>query len=351
MKKILHVIRNLKYGGNQRLLHGIIKFSSKKYSHSILVLQDIIEMNKEFEELNCNIDIIEQKKNNFYLLKKKIKSYIKKNNINLVFSWFYPFMLRLEIEGIKYIHHIGSAPIIFPLKYWFKHFMIINFYKNSNSYFIFASKYIEIQTQKILNVKFKNSYVIHNGIDLSNFRLEPDKVFNKNFNIVMVGRMDQSKDFDTLIKITPSLYKIIKNLKIFLVGDGPDRNRLEKLSRSNNSTNLIHFLGTRSDVSDILNKSHIFVFLNKPIEGFGLVLLEAMKSSIPIITYNIGANSEIIDDGLNGFLVDDEKELIQKIILLYNLPKLRKTIGTEAQKKVREKFDIKTMITNYEKFF
>ena len=294
MKKILHLFRNLKYGGNQALAYDIIKYSSSEYSHSILSLQNDLEMKKEFEELGCSIKVIDHKESNFKEFKERFKLYVTENNFTTVITWFYPYILRLEFPNIKFIHHIGTAPIGKPYLQWFKGFLLVNFYRKSNGEFIFASKHIEKQNKKVFGVKFKNSSIIHNGIDSSRFLQKKEYNHSKSFIVTMVGRLDGSKDFDTLIKIADKLSTMIDNLVINIVGDGEDRERLEKLSKMSNATSIVRFLGRCSNVPEILYKSDIFVFLNKFLEGFGLVLVEAMSSGLPVVTYDIGANSEIM---------------------------------------------------------
>jgi glycosyltransferase involved in cell wall biosynthesis len=347
-KKILHLFRNLKYGGNQALAYNIIKYSSPEYSHSILSLQNDLEMNKEFEELGCDIEVINHKDTSFKIFKEKFERYVTENNVTTIITWFYPYILRLELPNVKFIHHIGTAPIGKPYLQWLKSFLLVNYYRNNKGEFIFASKHIEKQNKKVFGVKFKNSSVIHNGIDSSMFLQKKEYDHSESFVITMVGRLDGSKDFDTLIKVAYQLSTIIKKLTINIVGDGEDRERLEKLSVTFNTTSTVSFLGRCSNVPEILYKSDMFVFLNKFLEGFGLVLVEAMSTGLPVVTYNIGANSEIIDDGEDGYLVDTKDELIEKIVMIAKSEKLAKELGTNAHKKAVEKFDVKRMVKEYE---
>lgn len=191
--------------------------------------------------------------------------------------------------------------------------------------------------------------MIYNGIDTSRFKLKSRYNHKGNFTITMVGRLDGSKDFDTLIRIAPMLAKTIDNLKVNIVGDGTDRVRLEELAKTCEATSIVNFLGRRSDVPDILHDSDMFVFLNKFLEGFGLALVEAMSCGLPVVTYDLGANSEIVDDGVDGFLVNSQDELIEKINLIASSEELANKLGQNARKKVEEKFDAKVMVEEYEK--
>jgi glycosyltransferase involved in cell wall biosynthesis len=348
-KKILHTFRNLKYGGNQALAYNIIKCSSKEYSHSILSFQDDLEMKSEFESLGCSIKVIDHKKDSFKEFKKEFEKFVRDSGFDTVVSWFYPYILRLEFDGLKFVHHIGTAPKFIPFMQWAKSLVLTNMYRKSEGHFIFASHHIQRQNHKVFGVIFKNSEVIYNGIDTSRFKLKSSYNHKDDFTITMVGRIDGSKDFDTLIRIALKLAKTIDNIKINIVGDGTDRARLEELAHTCEATSIVNFLGRRADVPDILHDSDLFVFLNRFLEGFGIALVEAMSCGLPVVTYNLGANSEIVDDGLDGFLVNTQDELIEKINLIANSEELSKKLGQNARKKVEEKFDVKVMVEEYEK--
>lgn len=348
-KKILHIFRNLKYGGNQALAYNIIKYASLEYSHSILSFQDDLEMKSEFESLGCDIKVIDHKKDSFKEFKIEFEDYVRGGGFDTVVSWFYPYILRLEFDGVKFVHHIGTAPTFSPFTRWAKSFVLANMYRKSDGSFVFASKHIQRQNQKLFGVNLKNSEVIYNGIDTSRFKLKSSYNHKDNFTVTMVGRLDGSKDFDTLISIASKLAKTIDNLKINIVGDGTDRARLEELAKASEATGIVNFLGRRSDVPDIVHDSDLFVFLNKFLEGFGLALVEAMSCGLPVVTYDLGANSEIVDDGVDGFLVSTQEELMEKINSIANSEELAKELGQNARKKVEEKFDVKVMVEEYEK--
>jgi len=350
-KKVLHLFRNLKYGGNQALAFNMIRYSSPKYSHSILSLQDDLEMKNEFLSLGCSIKVIPHKESSFKDFKDEFVQYVKDNGYTTVITWFYPYVLRLNIQGVNFVHHIGTAPLRKPIKQWLKNLFIVKLYRNNPGQFVFASKYIENKNKNAFATKFINNQVIHNGIDIKHFNHKTSYDHSSSFIITMVGRLDGSKDFDTLIKITKNLSKNIPNLQINIVGDGDDRTRLEQLSIDCKANNIVTFLGRRTDIPEILHNSDLCVFLNKPLEGFGLVIVEAMSTALPVISYNLGANPEIITHGIDGFLVNSKEELIQNIILLSKSESLAKKIGTQALETVIQKFDVQGMVRKYEELY
>ncbi|MGR5306675.1 glycosyltransferase family 4 protein [Vibrio mediterranei] len=353
MKKILHVFRNLKYGGNQALALNLIKYSSVDFEHHILSLHDDLEMNKEFQDLGCSITVIPHKETNFNSFKLKFEEFVLENGFNTIVTWFYPYVLRLDVPGVRFVHHVGTAPLKRPVLNWVKSLLIIKFSKlrRENHHFVFASNYVLEKNASTYFHHFDNSQVILNGIDNVRFEktCQTQRESSQNFVITMIGRLDGSKDFDTLINIIPQLN--ISNLKVNIVGDGIDRSRLECLAETLNVGNKINFMGRRSDIPDILRESDLFVFLNKPLEGFGLVIVEAMSSSIPVVTYNLGANSEIIDNNKDGYLVSNQAELIEKIRFLEEDRDALSEIGKLARAKAVSCFEVKDMVKKYEELY
>jgi len=349
MKNILHVFRNLKYGGNQALSYNLVKYSSREFSHSILCFQDDLEMKAEFEEIGCSITVIDIDTISVESAKKEFYKHISCCKINTVVTWFYPFILQFEEKNVNvnFIHHIGTAPTFRPYKKWFRGLFFVWRYRKSRSVFLFASKYIKKQNKKVFGVCFTNNHVVYNAVNTQRFTVHYNGKAS-GFTIVMVGRMDGSKDFDTLIKIAPLLNKEIRNLTIKIVGDGVDKDRLTKLSSSLNVDSVIEFTGRIKDVPKVLAESNLCVFLNKPLEGFGLAIVEAMSCGLPVVTYNFGANTEILENGVQGYLVSSEKTLIDKIIKIYKNPVVAERLSKNARATVEARFSIERFVKEYE---
>ena len=172
--------------------------------------------------------------------------------------------------------------------------------------------------------------VIPNGID-TNFKfrnVRKELGFSDNdFVICNAGRLIPSKKVDELIELVNSL----DGVKLLVVGDGPEMNRLKKIAGKN-----VVFLGKKShtETLNIMHSSDIYVTMTRHTEGFPNVLLEAMLSGLPIVAPNHLAIPEIIDEGVNGFVVD--KDFRSAILRLKDDDKLRRKISNENLKKVKE---------------
>lgn len=127
------------------------------------------------------------------------------------------------------------------------------------------------------------------------------------FLIITVGRLIPLKGIDRLIQAFANLlgkYGEARDLRLLIVGDGPEKNSLTELTQTLNLTAQIHFLGQleREQVLAYLRASDLFV-LNSDTEGFSHVILEAMMVGAPLIATNVGGNPELVRHQVNGLLI------------------------------------------------
>jgi len=173
--------------------------------------------------------------------------------------------------------------------------------------------------------------------------------FNKDskISIIFVGRLIIWKGVDTLIYAINHIKDIYPGIELIIVGDGPERLRLETLVMNLELKKIVRFTGKVSD--DTLNKfydlSQIFVLPSKPhegivMEGLGVVLLEAMASGVPVIGSKTGGIPDIIADGINGLLVPpgDPEALASAIMKILNNHELAEKFAQEGLRTVKERF-------------
>ncbi|BAL81657.1 glycosyltransferase [Caldisericum exile] len=165
---------------------------------------------------------------------------------------------------------------------------------------------------------------------------------HKIYDVLFVGRLEKAKGVDVLIK---AIYEIKSkyslNLAVALIGDGSLKSDYEKLVKELNLESSIKFLGIRRDVEALMRMSKIFV-LPSLWEGLPMVLLEAMANGIPIIATKVGGIPEVIEDGVNGLLVDQESstELGEKIVYLLNSSAYGEQLSKNAFGKVKREYSI-----------
>lgn len=156
--------------------------------------------------------------------------------------------------------------------------------------------------------------------------------------ILTAGWLVPWKGVDAVIDIIPNIISVRWNAKLVVVGDGPERGRLEALALERGSKENIIFTGwlLHDELLQYVKAADIFVS-NSSYEGFSHQLLEAMDIGTPIVATNIGGNPELIEDGENGFLVEygDSEALAKRILALLDISDLQRKFAKNGKEKVR----------------
>lgn len=198
---------------------------------------------------------------------------------------------------------------------------VVSSVKNFN-YFVLVSKTLKEFYKE--RVKGPKCVYIPNIIDNL-----PDKKSNldKN-NLISIGRLEKVKGFDDLIDIVRLIKKDMPNIKLYLLGDGSERNNLETTIKNNNLEKNIILTGflSKKDMAEYLQKSKLYIMTSHS-ESFGLVLIEAMSFGIPCIAFDSADGAKELLKNDVGILIEnrDKEKMAKKIIeLLNNQNKIKK---------------------------
>ncbi|MDN3467132.1 glycosyltransferase, partial [Pseudoalteromonas sp. APC 3495] len=171
---------------------------------------------------------------------------------------------------------------------------------------------------KQYNEKF---YYIPNVVDTSYFQ----PIHSSNFNVddaifVSVGNLTENKNHRLAIKALKNLVIRFKDIKLFIAGEGPERQSLERLISELGLCNNVFLLGKlpRNEVRELLWKSDFFVLPSKS-ETFGVVLIEAMAAGLPILSLQNGGSESIVNSSV-GFIAKDDREFTDNMAKLLVTP-------------------------------
>ncbi len=192
--------------------------------------------------------------------------------------------------------------------------------------------------------------VIYNGVDFNFSELSKEEARNKigiHGNIILsIGRLVPWKGFRMLVKIIPRLLELKQFSRLIIVGDGPDKRKLELMVKNMGLSGKVFLVGkrTKEELAVYLAAADIFV-LNSGYEGFSHQILEAMTSGAPVIASAVEGNKEIITQGQNGFLVryNDEFNLVEAIKTIWQDEELKEELIANGKKTV-QKFSLGKMI-------
>ncbi len=203
---------------------------------------------------------------------------------------------------------------------------------------------------------------IYNGIDVDKY-CDPDlsvKAERRRLNIsttatvlLTVGRLVHVKGHRHLLEAVASMgHEESADVHCLIIGDGDLREELESQAHELGISEKISFLGHQNNITPFLMISDLFVLpsLN---EGFGLVVIEAMASGLPIIATNVGGVPEIVKDGETGILVSpgESSALKNGILTLLKDREILRQIGNQNRERVQREFSLKQMNDKVEKLY
>ena len=193
---------------------------------------------------------------------------------------------------------------------------------------------------KYYNIPESKIEVVPNGVDLSRFKKDTQKrkeirekfgFLNNDFVLLFVGNEFRRKGLQFIIKALPEIED--KKVKLLVVG-GANKKPYEKLAEKLGVFDRVLFVGKQKNTSDYYSATDIFVFPTL-YEPFGLVILEAMASSLPVITSKCAGIIENFTDDLKKYLLDnprDSYELANKLNLLMQNPQEVEKLGNTSRK-------------------
>ena len=215
---------------------------------------------------------------------------------------------------------------------------------------IAISKFVRASYQKAWGKNCKIE-VAYNGVDPNKFGEHEDYYATGSMELLYVGRLFDGKGIGVLIEAIGKMDKTIP-VHASIVGDGPGRAKYEQLTKELNLEDKITFYGSRADVPAFLSKADFFVHPAVLNEGFGITLAEALTAGVPCVAFHRGAIPEIIQDGYNGFVIDEvtSQALSDRLTECYNIyhGKTKYYELVDNAKESAHKFEIRKLVETIE---
>lgn len=232
----------------------------------------------------------------------------------------------------------------------------VTFSINKSDFVTSVSESLKADTLKLFSIK-NEIQVIPNFIDLDKEKKDPSTPCRRSVManpseriITHISNFRGVKRIPDVVKI---FYKIQQEIpaKLMMVGDGPEKEKAEELCFELGIQDKVIFFGNSNEIDKILCLTDLFL-LPSQTESFGLVALEAMASSVPVISSNSGGLPEVNFDGVSGFLSDVGKvdEMAQNALKILKDDVVLATFKKNALS-IAEKFDIKKILPIYEDLY
>jgi len=375
MFKILHIIPTLRRAGAERLVIDICNTIIKNNLAEVLLV--VMYKENEFFELTKNINIKYCSSRIKLSITGKTKVDIAEyTNIvedfkpDIIHSHLYEaeMLSRWKLfPNVKYVSHchdnmvqLNKFSLLNKLSKkkitdYYERKKLLKQYKSCNNNFIAISGDTEKYLKQNLSKKVKNIFLLHNAIDFAKFKRSSDidfsKVNKKNIKLVNIGSFVAKKNQAFLVDVISILKMKEYEITLDLLGDGPDRKKIEQIIIDINLTKNIFCRGSISNVEEYLHNSIIYVH-SATYEPFGLVLLEAMAAGLPVVCLDGKGNRDIIKNGFNGFMIEkpDANLFAEKIIEIISNQKLYTEMSENAVKFAAD-YDINKYVDKLIEFY
>lgn len=204
-------------------------------------------------------------------------------------------------------------------------------------------------------VEASRTTVIHNGVELSvgsSSREQARRQFGFEAGQVVIGMIANLprsvKGGTRLLDAVGAIVAAVPNARFLLVGQGTDRASIEAELEARGIAAYVHGAGYRRDVDTCYAAMDISV-LTSSTEGLSITLLESMRSGLPAVVTNVGGNSELVVDGVTGYLVPlgDSNAFTDRVVALARDAALRRTMGDAGRRRVVEHFAVDRVAQRY----
>jgi glycosyltransferase involved in cell wall biosynthesis len=204
------------------------------------------------------------------------------------------------------------------------------------------------------------SVTIHHGVQLSRFSPAIDRhslmaelgLRADRRTVGTVGRTIPEKGHMFLVDAIPAIVQRHPDVQFLIVGDGAQRPALAARLQASGHLDRVSFAGARPDIPEMLALMDVFVFPSLT-EGFGIAVIEAMASQLPVVASDIRPLTEIVVDGVTGLLVAPQRasDISERVNDLLDSAELCRALGSAGRRRVEQHFTDSIMVRAHEKLY
>lgn len=364
--RVCHVSLTLGTGGRKRLLAGLARHHNREICQlEFLALADGGRFAEEIRDAGCDVLVLGEAAEEQIHKQQAVDREVSRSRLSRIVQMRRRFADRRY--DIVHTHNIyphlyatvaarwAGVPVVINTR----HGQRVGHGWKSRCLFRLASRWVDrivavsddaarlcVQVDGIPIHKVTR---IWNGIDTQAFA---ESAHRREPIAISVARLSPEKDFPTLLAAIVLAQRFVPNLRLRIVGDGPERSRLQSLSERLGIADRVQFLGERTDVAQQLAEAGFFVTSSRS-EGISLTLLEAMACGLPVVATDVGGNAEIVGDAALGQLVPpaNPKRLAEAIVELCGRVDQWPAMGSAARRSVAQRFDARRMVSDYEQLY
>ncbi|MGZ4870560.1 MAG: glycosyltransferase family 4 protein [Candidatus Angelobacter sp.] len=359
--KVLQLISSGGYYGAENMLLNLCASQEKAgCQNSLLLFYNVHAPNVEFYERarrrGLSVRMVHCQGRADWRAVRQIEEYIQEDGIDLLHAHGY----KADLYGYVAARR-SRKPVVATCHNWVGGTAALGIYNHLDRMalkrFNALAAVSDAVAQRLLDsgVPARKIKTIANGIDVEPFERAqplPPPTFDRDKVVGMVARLDLQKGFEYLLRAVRELCGVFRELKVVIVGEGPDRKAIEDMIRQYGLQSTVILAGKQSDMPGVYAATDIFVLpsLN---EGLPMTILEAMAASKPVIATKVGAIPTLIRNGETGLLVEarDTDGLRNAIARLLSDPDLCGRMGAEGHDWVSRNYTSEAMALKYRQMY
>lgn len=356
--KVLHILHAFSHGGLENGIVNIINGSPPDLEHELCLLTTAGEFVDRLKKAVRYYELLKQPGNSLKTI-LQLRRVIRESGADIVHTrnWgaFDGVIGACLCPGVTLFHGEHGRDISDPQGLNPRRNLLRRLFSPRIRKFTTVSEDLAHWLRKKVGIPNNKIILIRNGVDTERFRPHRDPELRKELGIAddafvigTIGRLDPVKNHEGLIQAFASLARKVHNIRLVIVGDGPERQNLDRLILIHHVSPATILTGYRSDIDRFYGVFDVFV-LNSFAEGMSNTLLEAMSSALPVVCTPVGANTDLIEDGIRGKLIPagNEGRLVEALNEYWCSPELRFAAGMNARKFVENFYTLSQMISQY----
>ncbi|XOU94273.1 MAG: glycosyltransferase family 4 protein [Candidatus Kerfeldbacteria bacterium] len=226
------------------------------------------------------------------------------------------------------------------------------FYKFLSRYvtIVAVSEVVKKQLIEKIGINEKNIVIIYSGVNIKKFAIHDNRWGEAaRYNIGCIARIEKEKGIEFLIQAIKIVKEFVPFVRLIVVGDGKEKKKLAWLAERLGLKENIQWVGRQREIEKWYNYFDAYVLPSVIRESFGITIIEAMASGVPVIGSRIGGVPEIITHRENGLLAKpgDSGDLADQLMYLYNNRSEIRDMTIAARNLVEEKFSLERMARDY----
>ncbi len=363
-KKIVYIVNSLNLGGTENLVVQMSLAFQTMYDVTVICLDEPGLWAQKLRSRGIPVYCFWRQPGIDLFMAVKIAMFCKKENISLIHAhqctpWFYSALSRLLQPKTKILfeEHGRHYPEHYNWKRNFVNKIVIQHLTHKT---VAVSQDVAKRLVRYEGISEDLIEVVYNGVNSpQTITFDSQQSLRQQFGfkaddfvIGAIGRLDPIKNLPLLINAIAEVKTVNKNIKGLIVGDGPERGRLQELVANRNLTDDVIFTGYRKDATELLQTIDLFSLCSFS-EGTSMALLEAMATGTPVIVTNVGGNPELITKHANGWVIqsDNLAEMTEAIFDITQNSHKRKLFSQEGRNRFITYFTFDIMVEKYKKIY